>query len=621
MAGPRGKYTQASSLLAPNLAQFAIINSVGEDRMAFFDFSQGKWTNLRAGTNLAIVGTDLNVSFALAGFVTGGVIYWDGTNLVNSANFTFDGTTVVIAGSSITSTFRLGNLEEQSVSVNNVMIHNNGYFDGTNFRYRANGFFNQIQYTAGGWAFNTGPSGTAGNIVSYTPVLTIANTTGNSVFAGTVTGTRFIGPVTALKSATTSVDVSAATAPSSGQTLTATSSTTATWQTPTITAIPVTISQGGTNATSFGTTNGLVYYDATRLVNSANLTFDGTIVSVTGKIYAQSANDGTDTLRIGSNSQYFGFARSNTTGNLSIQGSQVGFNNIVLCPTSGNVGIHTTPSATSDLVVYNSGSTSVIEIDAPLATNAILRISSVSVPQWSLYRPASTTDLYLADAAGAKFYFIQTTGQMGIGGTPNANAILDVQSTTKPFMPPRMNTTQMNAVSSPTAGMVIYNSTIGSLCEYTSTWLPLSNIQKAYLTADFSKVNTTLASVTDLTLNLVAGHMYKITIEGVSSSTGTGQCKMDLNGGSATFVTNGLVGSWLITDTSSFTTQRGGALIALTDVMSGSPSVDYGGITITFTIAVNAAGTLIPRYAQNSLDAGNPSLLLKYATITAVDIT
>lgn len=43
-------------------------------------------------------------------------------------------------------------------------------------------------------------------------------------------GTAVVGLATALKSATTSVDVSAATAPSSGQVLTATSSTTATWQ-------------------------------------------------------------------------------------------------------------------------------------------------------------------------------------------------------------------------------------------------------------------------------------------------------------------------------------------------------------------------------------------------------
>ena len=58
----------------------------------------------------------------------------------------------------------------------------------------------------------------------------------------------------------------------------------------------------------------------------------------------------------------------------------------------------------------------------------------------------------------------RATGNVGIGtASPNANAILDVTSTTKAFMPPRMTTTQRDAVSSPTAGMVIYNSTTNVL--------------------------------------------------------------------------------------------------------------------------------------------------------------
>ncbi|MDZ4296662.1 MAG: tail fiber domain-containing protein, partial [Patescibacteria group bacterium] len=55
------------------------------------------------------------------------------------------------------------------------------------------------------------------------------------------------------------------------------------------------------------------------------------------------AGDSSDILRIGSNQNfYFGFARSNSTGALNIQGNQTGNNNIVLAPTSGNVGIGTT---------------------------------------------------------------------------------------------------------------------------------------------------------------------------------------------------------------------------------------------------------------------------------------
>jgi hypothetical protein len=63
-------------------------------------------------------------------------------------------------------------------------------------------------------------------------------------------------------------------------------------------------------------------------------------------------------------------------------------------------------------------------------------------------------------------------GRMNIGGTaPNANAILDVQSTTKAFMPPRMTTVQRDAISSPTEGMLIYNTTDHRLEDYNgSSW-------------------------------------------------------------------------------------------------------------------------------------------------------
>jgi hypothetical protein len=55
-------------------------------------------------------------------------------------------------------------------------------------------------------------------------------------------------------------------------------------------------------------------------------------------------------------------------------------------------------------------------------------------------------------------------GNVGIGTTsPNANAILDVASTTKAFMPPRMTTVQRDAIASPGAGMVIYNTTTNVL--------------------------------------------------------------------------------------------------------------------------------------------------------------
>ncbi len=53
---------------------------------------------------------------------------------------------------------------------------------------------------------------------------------------------------------------------------------------------------------------------------------------------------------------------------------------------------------------------------------------------------------------------IKRDGKVGIGtATPNASALLDVSSTTKGLLPPRMTTAQRNTIASPAAGLQIYN--------------------------------------------------------------------------------------------------------------------------------------------------------------------
>jgi hypothetical protein len=53
---------------------------------------------------------------------------------------------------------------------------------------------------------------------------------------------------------------------------------------------------------------------------------------------------------------------------------------------------------------------------------------------------------------------------IGIGTTnPNPSAKLEIVSTTQGFLPPRMTTAQRNAISSPSAGLTIYNTTVNCL--------------------------------------------------------------------------------------------------------------------------------------------------------------
>ena len=57
------------------------------------------------------------------------------------------------------------------------------------------------------------------------------------------------------------------------------------------------------------------------------------------------------------------------------------------------------------------------------------------------------------------------SGNVGIGTTsPAASALLDVASTTKGVLLPRMSTTQINAISSPAEGLTVYNTVLSTLC-------------------------------------------------------------------------------------------------------------------------------------------------------------
>jgi hypothetical protein len=61
-------------------------------------------------------------------------------------------------------------------------------------------------------------------------------------------------------------------------------------------------------------------------------------------------------------------------------------------------------------------------------------------------------------------------GSLSVGVTaPDASALLDLTSTTKGLLLPRMTTTQINAIATPAAGLMVYNTTINHPCFYNGT--------------------------------------------------------------------------------------------------------------------------------------------------------
>lgn len=65
--------------------------------------------------------------------------------------------------------------------------------------------------------------------------------------------------------------------------------------------------------------------------------------------------------------------------------------------------------------------------------------------------------------------------QVGIGTTtPDASSMLDITSTSKGVLIPRMTTAQRSAISSPVTGLLVFDTTTNSFWFYTTSWIEVS---------------------------------------------------------------------------------------------------------------------------------------------------
>lgn len=114
-----------------------------------------------------------------------------------------------------------------------------------------------------------------------------------------------------------------------------------------------------------------------------------------------------------------------------------------------------------------AGSTRVVVNNTSANPNTGFSLSSNNVIKWSLASYGATSDFtFYNDAFGSDALFIKgNTNNVMIGTTTDvASALLNITSTTKGFLPPRMTTTQKNAIASPASGLVVYDTTLGKLC-------------------------------------------------------------------------------------------------------------------------------------------------------------
>ena len=75
-------------------------------------------------------------------------------------------------------------------------------------------------------------------------------------------------------------------------------------------------------------------------------------------------------------------------------------------------------------------------------------------------------------------FWMQNNGAtvLGAQAMAAASALLDIRSTSRGFLPPRMTTTQKNAIATPASGLVIFDTTLNKLCVYTTAWETITSI-------------------------------------------------------------------------------------------------------------------------------------------------
>lgn len=185
--------------------------------------------------------------------------------------------------------------------------------------------------------------------------------------------------------------------------------------------------------------------------------------------------DGTNTARFKANGGFILGASSDFnllpgTATLTRFGASFGF----LSAPSAMVHIKGsgTTSGTTSLLVQNSGGTAALTVKDDLSTT----FGGIIYTNGNVLEGSTTGRFDIRAQYDLSFQAGRTggNGSFSFGNensTPNASAIVDIVSTTKGFLPPRMTTTQRDLISSVATGLVLYNTTTNKLqCYNGSTW-------------------------------------------------------------------------------------------------------------------------------------------------------
>jgi hypothetical protein len=127
-------------------------------------------------------------------------------------------------------------------------------------------------------------------------------------------------------------------------------------------------------------------------------------------------------------------------------------------------------SATTSLLVQNSAGTAAVTVKDDLSSTFGGTLNGTNL--------VMNANILFENILYGNNFFSQNTGATTIGAqaAADASAMLDIRSTTRGFLPPRMTTTQINAIASPANGLIAYNTTIDHLCVYQGgAWVKINH--------------------------------------------------------------------------------------------------------------------------------------------------